>query len=45
MKVTFVCWLFMWFEFLSRLKINLEKSEMILLRDRQEGEEILIFFY
>ena len=28
-QIRFLCWLLMWFEALSRLKINLEKSEII----------------
>ena len=28
-KMTFLCWLLMWFEAISRLKVNLDKSELI----------------
>ena len=30
-QMTYLCWLLMWFEALSGLKINLEKSELILV--------------
>ena len=39
-QLTFLSWLLMWFEALSGLKINLEKSELILI-GRVEGMELL----
>ena len=28
-QITYLCWLLVWFEAISRLRINLEKSELI----------------
>ena len=28
-QITYLCWLLMWFEAISRLRINLEKRELI----------------
>ena len=39
-RLTFLSWLLMWFLTLSGLKINLEKSELILI-ERVEGMELL----
>ena len=39
-QLTHLCWLLMWFETLSGLKVNLEKSELILV-DRVENVEEL----
>ena len=30
--MTYLCWLLMWFETISRLRINLDKSELIPMR-------------
>ena len=40
-QLTFLCWLLMWFEAMSGLKINLEKSELIPL-GRVENAEMLV---
>ena len=37
-----LCWLLMWFEVISRLKINLEKAERILIIGLASVEELLM---
>ena len=37
-----LCWLLMWFEVISRLKINLEKAERILITGLASVEELLM---
>ncbi|RVW23386.1 Zinc finger CCCH domain-containing protein 18 [Vitis vinifera] len=39
-QVTFLCWLLMWFEAMSGLKINLEKSEMIPIGEMDNVEDL-----
>ena len=40
-KLEHLSWVFMWFETLSRLKINLEKSELIFVGDALDMEELV----
>lgn len=41
-KVTYLCWPFMWFEALSGLKINLEKSELFPIARVDNAERLAI---
>ena len=40
--ITYLCWLLMWFEAISRLRINLEKSELILVGRLENLEDLLV---
>ena len=38
--LTYLCWLLMWFETISRLRVNVEKSELILVGRVGNVEEL-----
>ena len=38
--MTFLCWLLMWFEAISRLRVNLNKSELILMGSLENVEDL-----
>ena len=38
--MTFLCWLLMWFEAISRLIVNLNKSELILMGSLENVEDL-----
>ena len=38
--MTFLCWLLMWFEAISSLKVNMDKSELILVGSVENVEEL-----
>ena len=40
-QITYLCWLLMWFEAISRLRINLEKRELIPV-ERVENLNVLL---
>ena len=39
-QLTYLCWLFMWFEAISGLRVNLEKSELISVGRVENVEEL-----
>ena len=38
--MTFLCWLLMWFEAISSLKVNMDKSELILVGSVENVEDL-----
>ena len=41
-QMTHLCWLLMWFEFISSLKINLDKSELFLVGMEDDTEDLIV---
>ena len=39
-QLTYLCWLLMWFKAISRLKVNLENSELILVGSVKNVDEL-----
>ena len=39
-QLTYLCWLLMWFEAISGLRVNLEKSELIPVGKVENAEEL-----
>ncbi|RVW87039.1 hypothetical protein CK203_048366 [Vitis vinifera] len=41
-QMTFLCWLLMWFETISRLRVNMDKSELILVGRVKNVEDLAL---